>query len=64
MIKGLVMDIEGVGVGFSVSLVILFFMGITAAVSASSIEHEIALSCEISGHVVINDKAYKCELMK
>ena len=58
------MDIEGVALGFSCSLVVLFFMGITSAISVSNIENKISLSCELSQHVVINDKAYKCELMK
>ena len=58
------MHIEGVGVGLVIGLVMLFFIGMAAAISSDQTENKIALSCELSDHVVINDKAYKCELLK
>jgi hypothetical protein len=64
MLKGLIMNIEGVGVGLVIGLVMLFFIGMTAAISSDQTENKIASSCDLSQHVVINDKAYKCELMK
>ena len=58
------MDIEGVSVGVGASLIILFFIALACLIATTKIENKIASSCELSQHVVIDDKAYKCELLK
>ncbi len=64
MVKGLFLVIVDVGVGVGASLFILFFIALASLIATTKIENKIASSCELSGHVVINEKAYKCELMK
>jgi hypothetical protein len=57
------MDFEGVYVGFVGALVFIVMMAIASFVSEVNTQKDIALSCELSKHVVISEKAYRCELI-
>jgi hypothetical protein len=58
------MDTEDALAGFVVALLLILILWFVSIISKDEIQSNIALSCEISNRVVINDKAYKCELLK
>jgi hypothetical protein len=57
------MDMDKVETGFIVGIVIVILVVFSSFVAKGSIKKDITQSCELSGHVVIRDKAYKCELI-
>jgi hypothetical protein len=50
--------------GFILGIIIVLSMLIITSLSISIAKTNIAHSCELSGHIVIDSKAYKCELIK
>ena len=57
------MDIEDAAGGVGIGLVLIFIMWGACSISAQNVKKDIALSCKLSGNVVIHAKAYKCELI-
>ena len=49
--------------GFIISLVCVVFILVAGRLSRISTQNDIVSSCELSGHVVIGKKAYRCELI-
>ena len=52
-----------VAVGFGIGLLFVLILAFMSFASALQAEKDIASSCELSGHVVIRDKAYECKLI-
>jgi hypothetical protein len=50
--------------GFILGIIIMLVVLIITSLSINIAKTNIAHSCELSGHIVIDSKAYKCELIK
>ena len=55
---------EDFGAGIGLTLIAVIVVSLATFIASDRRGNEIAGSCELSGYVVINDKAYKCELIK